>query len=138
MLKKIAHIGIAVENVENALKQYRDVFGMKLEEISEFLPQKVKIAFLKIGDVKIELLEAISGDSAIKKFIEKKGVGIHHIAFKVENIEKAIEQLKSNGYTMIDEKPREGAHNTKIAFLHPKSTGGVLMELVESRIETHE
>ena len=83
--------------------------------------------------MKIELLESTSEDSAIAKFIEKKGAGIHHIAFEVDNIEKAIEELKVKNFSLIDEKPREGAHNTKVAFLHPKSTGGILLELVESK-----
>ena len=131
MLKKIAHIGIAVEKLETALKIYRDTLGMKFDKISEFPPQKVKIAFLEIDGIKIELLEATSQESAIAKFIEKKGAGIHHIAFEVDNIEKAIEELKAKNFSLIDEKPREGAHNTKVAFLHPKSTGGVLLELVE-------
>ncbi|MDO8734439.1 MAG: methylmalonyl-CoA epimerase [Elusimicrobiota bacterium] len=131
MLKKIAHIGIAVEKLETALKIYRDTLGMKFGEISEFPPQKVKIAFLEIDGVKIELLEATSQESAIAKFIEKKGAGIHHIAFEVSDIEKTIEELKVKNFSLIDEKPREGAHNTKVAFLHPKSTGGVLIELVE-------
>ena len=133
MLKKIAHIGIAVEKLETAVEMYNKVFGLKLHCIEEFLPQKVKIAFLEIDGVKIELLEATSHESAIAKFIEKKGAGIHHIAFEVDNIEKAIEELKVKNFSLIDEKPREGAHNTKVAFLHPKSTGGILLELVESK-----
>ena len=133
MLKKIAHIGIAVEKLDSAVKMYNEIFGLKLDRISEFPPQKVKIAFLEIDGVKIELLEATSQESAIAKFIEKKGAGIHHIAFEVDNIEKAIEELKVKNFSLIDEKPREGAHNTKVAFLHPKSTGGILLELVESK-----
>lgn len=130
---KVAHIGIAVESIENASAFYRDILNAKFEGIEEFLPQKVKIAVLGIDGVKIELLEAMSEDSPISKFVEKRGAGIHHIAFWTENIEKTIDRLKSSGYAMIDEKPRRGMHDTRIVFLHPKSTGGVLVELVERR-----
>lgn len=130
---KVAHIGIAVESIENASAFYRDILSAKFEGIEEFVSQKVKIAVLGIDGVKIELLEAMSQDSPISRFVKKRGAGIHHIAFWTENIEKTIDKLKSSGYAMIDEKPRRGLHGTRIVFLHPKSTGGVLVELVEQK-----
>ena len=135
MLKTVNHIGVAVKNIEESLKLYRDTFGMIFGGIEEVSEQKVKVAFLEIGATKIELLESTSPDGPIAKFIEKKGEGIHHIAFLVGDIEFAVSSLKSKGYSLIDDKPRTGVHNTKIAFLHPKSTGGVLIELVERKHE---
>ncbi len=131
MFGKISHLGIAVKNIEDSLKLYTDVFGLELEGIEEVPEQKVKVAFLPIGESRIELLEATEPDSAVAKFIEKKGEGIQHIAFQVENVEKAITSAKEMGLKMIDEKPRKGAGGAKIAFIHPKNTYGVLMELCE-------
>lgn len=130
---KVAHIGIAVESIENASAFYRDILGAKFEGIEEVLSQKVKIAVWGMDGVKIELLEAMSQDSPISRFVEKRGAGIHHIAFWTGNIEKTIDRLRSSGYAMTDEKPRKGLHDTRVVFLHPKSTGGVLVELVEQR-----
>ncbi|WFA07722.1 methylmalonyl-CoA epimerase [Tissierella sp. Yu-01] len=131
MVNKVDHIGIAVKNLEETLKFYEDILGIKCvaEEVVE--EQKVKTAFLPLGDTEIELLESTSEDGPIAKFIEKKGEGIQHIAYKVDDIEKALEELKAKGIRLIDEKPRRGAGGAKIAFLHPKSTFGVLIEICQ-------
>lgn len=131
MVGKVDHIGIAVENLEEALKFYEDVLGIKCvaEEVVE--EQKVRTAFLPLGDTEIELLESTSDDGPIAKFIEKKGEGIQHIAYRVDDIEKALEELEAKGIRLIDEKPRIGAGGAKIAFLHPKSTFGVLIEICQ-------
>ncbi len=131
MVTKIDHIGIAVKDLKEALKFYEDVLGIKLEGTEVIEDQKVKTAFLPIGDTEIELLESTEEGGPIDKFIEKRGEGIQHIAYRVENIEKAIEKMKKNGIRMIDEKPRYGAGGAKIAFAHPKSTFGVLIEVCE-------
>jgi len=131
LVTKIDHIGIAVENLEETLKFYENVLCMKLEGTEVVEEQKVKTAFLPIGDTEIELLESTEKGGPIHKFIEKRGEGVQHIAYRVENIEEAIEKMKENGIRMIDEKPRYGAGGAKIAFAHPKSTFGVLIELCE-------
>ncbi len=130
MMKKVDHIGIAVKSLDEAVELYRKL-GFEVKEIEEVAEQKVKVAMLPVGESKIELLEATSPDSAIAKFIEKRGEGIHHIAVNVENIEQALENAKKNGLQLIDEKPRIGAGGKKVAFIHPKSTKGVLLEFVE-------
>lgn len=127
---KIDHIGIAVRNLTEAIKTF-EALGFELEEIEEVKEQKVKVAMLPIGESRIELLEAISDDSAIAKFLASRGEGIHHIAINVENIESALKKAKESGVKLIDEVPRIGAGGKKVAFLHPKSTHGVLMEFVE-------
>ncbi|KGG80620.1 methylmalonyl-CoA epimerase [Caloranaerobacter azorensis H53214] len=131
MVKKVDHIGIAVKNLEETLKFYKEVLGLELNGIEIVEEQKVKVAFLPIGDTEIELLESTDKEGPIAKYIEKKGEGIQHIAYRVDDIEKAIEEMKSKGIRMIDEKPRYGAGGAKIAFLHPKSTYGVLIELCQ-------
>lgn len=131
MVKKVDHIGIAVKNLEEALKFYEDVLGLNLQGTEVVEEQKVKVAFLPIGDTEIELLESTEKDGPIAKFIEKKGEGIQHIAYRVDDIEKALEEMKEKGIRLIDEKPRYGAGGAKIAFLHPKSTNGVLVELCQ-------
>jgi methylmalonyl-CoA/ethylmalonyl-CoA epimerase len=131
MFKSLSHLGIAVRNLEEALKLYRDTFGLPLGGVEEIPSAGVKVAFLQVGEVRIELLEPLSPEGAIGKFIEKHGPGFHHIAYKTEDIEKALETLKKSGCVLIDEKPRTGAHGTRVAFIHPKSCGGVLTELVE-------
>lgn len=131
MVKKVDHIGIAVKNLEETLKFYEEVLGIKSVGTEIVEEQKVKVAFLPIEDTEIELLESTEEDGPIAKFIEKRGEGIQHIAYKVDNIEKAIEELKAKGVRMIDERPRYGAGGARIAFLHPKSTFGVLIELCE-------
>lgn len=130
MMRKIDHIGIAVKSLDEAVELYKKL-GFEVKEIEEVEEQKVKVAMLPVGESKIELLEATSPESAIAKFIEKRGEGIHHIAVNVENIEEALENAKKNGLQLIDEKPRIGAGGKKVAFIHPKSTKGVLLEFVE-------
>ena len=131
MIKKLDHIGIAVSNLDEALKLYSDVMGLKLTGIEVVEEQKVRVAFLTVGDTELELLESTSPDGPIAKFIEAKGQGVQHLAFKVDNVEKAIEEMKAKGMRMIDEKSRYGAGGSKIAFMHPKSSNGVLIELSE-------
>ena len=131
MIKKIDHIGIAVNNLEESLSFYEDALGLKVENIEEVPEQKVKVGFLDIGGVHLELLESTSSEGPVAKFIEKKGEGIHHIAILVDNIENSIESMKSNNVKLIDEVPRKGAGGSKMAFVHPKSTHGILLELYE-------
>ena len=130
--KKINHIGIAVHSLDASIPFYRDHLGMTFEGTEVVADQKVKVAFLQVGESRIELLEATSEDSPVAKFIEKKGEGIHHIAYEVEDVEKAIAGMKDSGARMIDETPRKGAHNSLIAFVHPKASGGVLTELCQA------
>ena len=131
MIEKIDHIGIAVRSIKKTSELFSKVLGLKVagEEIVE--EQKVKVAFLPLGDSELELLESTSPEGPIARFIEKKGEGIQHIAFRVDNIEKVVEKLKKEGVRLIDEKPRYGAGGAKIAFLHPKDTNGILIELSE-------
>jgi len=127
----IEHIGIAVKNLKASIKLYEDVFGLKCYGIEEVKDQNVRTAFFKVGQTKIELLESIAQDSPIAKFIEKRGEGIHHIAFAVDDIVSSIRKIEVKGLQLIDTQPRQGAEKMKIAFIHPKSTGGVLIELCE-------
>lgn len=127
----IEHLGIAVANLQESIKYYEDVLGFKCYSIEEVKDQKVRTAFFKIGQTKIELLESTSPDGPIGKFIEKKGQGIHHIAFAVEGLQESLNEVKDKGVQLIDEKPRPGAEGLHIAFMHPKSTHGVLTELCE-------
>ena len=131
MLTKINHIGIAVSSLEEALPFYRDNLGMEFKGTEEVAEQKVKVAMLQIGEAKIELLEPTDPDSPVAKFIEKNGPGIHHLAYEVDNIEQAIAKLEQEGARMIDRIPRNGAHGTRIAFIHPKTSAGVLTELCQ-------
>lgn len=128
---KVDHIGIAVKNLEETLKFYTDVLGLEVEGTETVEEQKVKVAFLPIGDTEVELLESTSDDGPIAKFIERNGEGVQHIAFKVDDIEEAIAYMKEKGMRMIDEAPRYGAGGAKIAFVHPKSSHRVLVELSE-------
>jgi methylmalonyl-CoA/ethylmalonyl-CoA epimerase len=131
MQRGINHIGIAVKSISEALPIYKDVFGMVYEG-EEIVPsQKVKVAFLLAGNTRIELLEPIDETSAIAKFIETKGEGIHHLALEVTSIKDRIAELKEKGIQLIDEEPRPGAHHTEVAFIHPKSVHRVLVELCE-------
>lgn len=132
-MQKIDHIGIAVYSINDALPLYTDVFGMKLEAIETVENQGVKVAFLFAGNTRLELLEALSDDSPIAGYIAKRGEGIHHIALGVEGIESRIKELKEQGITMIDDTSRIGAHEAKVAFIHPKSTARVLFELCEQQ-----
>jgi methylmalonyl-CoA/ethylmalonyl-CoA epimerase len=130
-VKGIDHIGIAVRNIEEAARLYTDL-GLKVEGTEVVETQKVKVAFIPVGESRVELLEPTAPDGPTAQFIEKKGEGIHHIALRVENIEKALEELSAKGYQLIDKTPRTGAGGHRIAFMHPKSTKGVLLELSES------
>jgi methylmalonyl-CoA/ethylmalonyl-CoA epimerase len=129
----IEHIGIAVKSIEEAKKYYEHVLGLKCYSVEEVADQKVKTAFFKIGNTKIELLESTDPEGNVAKFIEKKGEGIHHLAFAVEDLEDALLEAQAKGVQLIDKKPRKGAEGLEIAFLHPKSTMGVLTELCESK-----
>jgi len=128
---KIDHIGIAVKSIDEAKNLYSGLLGLNHEGSETVAEQKVTTAFFPVGDTEVELMESTSPDGPIAKYIEKKGEGIQHIAFRVENIEEALAELKTRGVQLIDEKPRRGAGGAKIAFLHPKSTFGVLVELCE-------
>ncbi|MBN2890684.1 MAG: methylmalonyl-CoA epimerase [Bacteroidales bacterium] len=124
----IEHIGIAVKSIEEAKKYYEDILGLKCYAEEEVSDQKVKTAFFLVGQTKIELLEATSEDSSVAKFIEKRGEGIHHIAFANENTDKALKEVEEKGVVLIDKQARKGAEELSIGFLHPKSTFGVLTE----------
>ena len=128
MLKKISHIGIAVKNLDTAIEFYKKL-GLQVEGIEVVESQKVKVAFIPIGEIRIELLEPTSQESPVAKFIEKKGEGIHHLAFETDKLVEMLQKSESEGIRLIDKKPRKGAHNAEIAFLHPKSSHGVLIEL---------
>src|SRR5574344_2748167 len=131
-LSHIEHIGIAVKSLESAIAFYEEMLGLKCYAIEEVADQRVKTAFFKIGQTKIELLESTDPEGPISKFIEKKGEGIHHIAFATEDgVQKSLEELAEKGVQLIDKTPRKGAEGLNIAFLHPKSTIGVLTELCE-------
>ena len=131
-LTHIEHIGIAVKSLEEAIKYYEGVLGLKCYALEDVKDQKVKTAFFKIGDTKIELLESTEPDGPIGKFIEKRGEGIHHIAFAANNLKESLNELKEKNISLIDETSRKGAEGLNIAFLHPKSTFGVLTELCEN------
>ncbi len=135
MLKKIDHIGIAVKNLEEALAFYEDALGLKATGTEVVEEQKVKIAFLPLGESKLELLESTSTDGPVAKFIEARGEGIQHIAVRVDNIEEMLQQLEEKGVRLIDKTPRYGAGGARIAFLHPKSTSGILLELCQRNEE---
>lgn len=135
MIKKVDHIGIAVKSLEAVLPFYTEVLGIPLLRVEEVESQKVKVAFMQAGETKLELLEPMSPESTIAKFIEKRGEGIHHVALGVESIEKRIAELKEKGIRMIDDSPRPGAGGANIAFMHPKSASGVLFELCEKKVK---
>ncbi|MFA6598427.1 MAG: methylmalonyl-CoA epimerase [Ignavibacteriaceae bacterium] len=130
-INKIEHIGIAVKNLADTISYYENILGLKCYAIEEITDQKVKTAFFMVGDVKLELLEATSEDSPIAKFIREKGEGVHHLAFAVNGLNSILPELESKGVQLIDKQPRKGAEEMNIAFLHPKSTFGVLTELCE-------
>lgn len=132
-MRKIEHLGIAVKDLEASAKMYEALLGRPSYKTEKVVSEGVTTLFFQVGDSKIELLEANSPDSPIAKFIEKRGEGIHHIAYDVEDIEAEIERLKNEGFQMIHETPKSGADNKRIAFLHPKSSGGVLVELCEEK-----
>ena len=126
------HVGVAVKNLDEAVELYRDVLGFELKGVHVMKERKVKVAFFSMGgEAQVELLEPLGSDSPVAKFLEARGEGIQHIAMRVDNIEKALNELKQNGVVLVDDKPRDGAEGKKIAFVSPKSTKGVLMELVQ-------
>ncbi len=129
MIKKIDHIGIAVSDLDEALKLYRDTLGLEVEKTEDF--GGMRIAFLPIGDTEFELLQPTDPDGALAKFVETRGEGVQHIALRVDDVAKSLEELKAKGLRALDEKPRPGAGGASIAFFHPKSTGGVLLEICQ-------
>lgn len=131
-MKKIEHIGIAVKNLDESNILFAKLLGKPHYKIEDVLSENVKTSFFKSGPNKIELLEATNADSPIAKFIDKKGEGIHHIAFAVEDIKAEIKRLKSEGFTVLNDIPKKGADNKLVAFLHPKTTNGVLIELCQN------
>ncbi len=133
MITKINHIGIAVNSIDDSVKLYTDVLGLKVKDIEVVEDQKVKTAIIPVGESKIELIESTDPEGTIAKFIENRGEGLHHLALEVSNIQEALGTLVDKGVVLIDEKPRGGVENTSIAFLHPRGTGRVLIELVEPR-----
>jgi methylmalonyl-CoA/ethylmalonyl-CoA epimerase len=130
---KIDHIGIATGDIAEVANFYRDALGLKIEEIEEVAEQKVRVAMVPIGESRIELLEPTTSDSPISKFLAKRGPGLHHVAIQVENIRESLRKMKEEGARLIDEEPRTGAGGCLVAFVHPSSTGGVLVELVENQ-----
>lgn len=130
-IKHIDHIGIAVKNIEQAGKFYTDILGLKIKEIENVADQKVNVAFIPITDSEVELLQSTEPDGPVAKYIDSKGEGVQHVAFRVENIEEALSELKEKGVRLIDKEPRKGAGGARIAFIHPKETNGVLVEICE-------
>ncbi len=131
MIKQINHIGIAVSSLEEHIPFYRDVLGLPFSGIEEIADQKVKVAMFKVGEVHLELLEPTSEDSPIAKYLTRKGPGLHHIAYQTDDIETQLQQFEDQNIALIDQTPRNGAHGTRIAFIHPKSSGKVLSEICE-------
>lgn len=132
-MNKIEHLGIAVESLETSIPIYEKLLNTKCYKIEEVKSEGVKTAFFKIGDSKIELLEATNPDSPIAKFLAKKGKGVHHIAYDVTDIETEIKRLEKDGFELINLSPKDGADNKRIAFLHPKTTDGILVELCQEK-----
>lgn len=133
LIKKIDHIGIAVRSLDEALPFYTDILKLPLLGVEEVESEKLKVAFLKAGETKLELLEPTNEDSAVAKFIEKRGEGLHHVALGVDSIQDRINEIKEKGIRMIQDVPKTGAGGAKVAFMHPKSTGSVLYELCEKK-----
>jgi len=130
MIEKVDHIAIVVRSIEEGLQGYEGALGFELTEVKEMPEQAVRIAFLPVGESEIELVEPLTADSGVARFLEKRGEGLHHICFKVDDIEVALQDLAAQGVRLIDQRPRQGAHG-RVAFLHPKSAHGVLIELIE-------
>ena len=133
MLKKIEHIGIAVKNLNNSNELFKKLFGKEHYKVEAVASEGVSTSFFMLGETKIELLEATNENSAIAKFIEKKGEGIHHIAYEVDNLDEEMARLKQEGFELINQTAKDGADNKRICFLHPKTTNGVLVELCEEK-----
>ena len=131
MIDGVDHVGVAVKDLDEAIHVYRDILGFNLEGVHTMNKRMLKIAFFSLGESRIELLQPLSPDSTVAKFLETRGEGIQHLAVKVKNVEATLEEFKSKGVVLIDEKPRTGVLGNKMAFVHPKSTRGVLLELVE-------
>jgi len=132
-MKKVEHIGIAVKDLRNANQLFERLFNQPNYKLEELESEGVSTSFFKVGETKIELVEATNENSAVSKFIEKRGEGIHHIAFEVEDIDAEMQRLKAEGFQLIQQNPKDGADNKKICFLHPKSTNGVLIELCQEK-----
>ena len=130
-IKRIDHIGIAVKGIEQAGKFYTDILGLEIENIEHVADQKVNVAFVPVADSEVELLASTDSDGPVAKYLDSRGEGVQHIAFRVEDIEEALKELKEKGVRLIDQAPRKGAGGAKIAFIHPKETNGVLVELCE-------
>jgi methylmalonyl-CoA/ethylmalonyl-CoA epimerase len=135
MLQQIDHIGIAVKDLDETVAFYRQVMGLEVSSAEIF--NGMKIAFLRVGDSELELLQDLTPDGAIARHVAKRGEGIQHIAYRVDHLEQALQEMRAKGIELIDERPRLGARNARVAFLHPKSTKGVLIELVESQGSSH-
>lgn len=133
MIKKIEHIGIAVKGLDKSNELFMKLFGKEHYKVEEVKSESVSTSFFLLGETKIELLEATGENSAIAKFIDKKGEGIHHIAFEVDDIESEMQRLKNEGFELIHQEPKDGADNKRICFLHPKSTNGILVELCQEK-----
>ncbi|KAB2338438.1 methylmalonyl-CoA epimerase [Cytobacillus depressus] len=133
MIKKVDHIGIAVRSLDEALPFYTDILKLPLLGVEEVESEQLKVAFLQIGETKLELLEPISSESAVAKFIEKRGEGLHHVALGVSSIQDRINEMKEKGITMLNDVPKRGAGGAEVAFMHPKSTGKVLYEFCERK-----
>jgi len=133
MIKKIEHIGIAVKSLQNSNEVFAKLFGKDYYKVESVESEGVNTSFFQLGETKIELLEATNPESAIAKFIDKKGEGIHHIAYEVDNIYEEMERLRTEGFEVLNKEPKQGADNKLIFFLHPKSTNGVLVELCQER-----
>ena len=131
MIKRMDHVAIAVKDLEEAARFYQTVMGLTLTGVEVVTAQKAKVGFFRIGDVNIELVQPSEPDSPLIKFLETKGQGIHHLCFEVDDIDAEVKAFVENGATMVDQKPRPGAHGTRVAFVHPKSSSGVLIELNE-------
>jgi methylmalonyl-CoA/ethylmalonyl-CoA epimerase len=135
MLQRIDHIGIAVENLDETVAFYREVMGLEVSSTEVF--NGMKIAFLRVGDSELELLEDLTPDGVIARHVAKRGEGIQHVAYRVDNIDQALQDMRAKGIELIDGRPRPGARNARVAFLHPKSTKGVLIEFVEPQGSPH-
>lgn len=131
MISKLNHLGIAVGNLEQAAKALKDAFGLEVTSVEEVPSQKVRVAFVPVGETRLELLEPTSEDSAVAKFLSGRGEGLHHIALQTDDVAQGLKDAEANGMRLIDKEPRTGAHGTRVGFVHPKSTFGVLFELVQ-------
>ncbi|MBW3581938.1 MAG: methylmalonyl-CoA epimerase [Euryarchaeota archaeon] len=136
-VQKIDHLGVAVHSIEEALPMYAGILGLECVAIETVEDQKVKTAFLPVGGTNIELLEPTAPDSPVAKFLDKRGPGVHHVAYRVDDVARELERLKGEGVRLVDETPRRGAGGALIAFLHPKATGGILVELCQRDSEHH-